>query len=128
MLERQGDLECFVRGEADAGTFSHEQHVRMGFELLQRYDFTEAAHLFSVAVRTMAQRAGKPQAFHQTITIAFLSLIAERMQTGQPANFGEFSAAHPELLQRSLLSRWYRAERLASDLARRTFVLPDPAS
>jgi hypothetical protein len=85
-------------------------------------------HLFSAAVRTMAKNAGKPQAFHQTVTIAFLSLIAERMQTGQPANFADFGAANPELLQKSLLSRWYRAERLASDLARHTFVLPDPAS
>jgi hypothetical protein len=129
MPERCGELERFVRGELDPKVLSHEQHVQMGFELLRRQDFTEAAHLFSVAVRTMANRAGNPGAFHQTITIAFLSLIAERMQTSRTDNrcgsFAAFGAANPDLFVKSVLSRWYSSARLAADIARRTFVLPD---
>jgi hypothetical protein len=39
VTERCAELERFVRGEVDPGMFSHEQHVRMGFELLRRHDF-----------------------------------------------------------------------------------------
>jgi len=128
VIGRCADLERFVRGEIDPGMFPHEQHVRMGFEILRRHDFAETVHLYSRALRTMAERAMKPQAFHQTITIAFLSLIAERMQTGESA-FADFAARNPDLLEKSILSRWYGAERLATDIARRIFVLPDaPAS
>ncbi len=125
MTERLAGLDSFVRSEADPSNFPHEQHVYMGFELLRRYEFSEAAHVYCRALRAMTQRAGKPQVFHQTITIAFLSLIAERMHTCNPADFPDFAAQNPDLLDKSVLSRWYRPERLATDLARRTFVLPD---
>ena len=70
---------------------------------------------------------GNPQAFHQTITIAFLSLIAERMQQcGSSADFEALVGAYPELLDKRALSRWYPAERLVSEAARRTFLLPEP--
>ena len=128
MTERCADLERFVRGDADLGAFPHEQHVRMGFEMLRRHDFTETAHLYSNALRAMARRAGRPQVFHQTITIAFLSLIAERMPTDQPADFAEFAARNPDLFEKSVLSRWYCPARLAAEIARSSFVLPDPSS
>jgi hypothetical protein len=128
MIERCDDLPTFLRGDADPRTFPHELHLRRGFELLRRHDFAQAAHLYSRALRTMTQRAGRPEVFHQTITIAFLSLIAERMHAGKYADFAGFAASHPDLLDKSVLSRWYRPERLAADIARRSFVLPDPAS
>ncbi len=40
--------------------------------------------------------------------------------------FEAWLAKHPELLDRSLLQRWYRPERLNSPAARRSFLLPDP--
>jgi len=79
MTEAAADLAAFLRGEIESGAFPHREHVRMGFELLRRHDFSETAHHYSRALRTMAARAGRPEAFHQTVTIAFLSLIAERM-------------------------------------------------
>lgn len=125
MIEPCTDLEAFTRGEADPRKFPHEEHVRMGFELLRRHDFAETAHLYSRAVRAMAERAGRPEVFHQTVTIAFLSLIAERMQADTPVDFSDFAASNPDLFEKSALARWYRPERLATETARRTFVLPD---
>ena len=118
------DLARFVRGDCDPAHFPHREHVRMAFEVLRRHSFTEAALHCSQALRTMAARAGKPQAYHETITIAFLSLIAERMD--KIADFESFERCNPELLDKNVLKRWYRPERLASDGARRTFILPDP--
>ena len=122
------DLERFVRGEIDAAAFPHREHVRMAFEMLRRHDFAEALLLFSRALRAMADKAGKPQAFHQTITVAFLALIAERLASGEWDDFAAFAHANPDLLEKSALRRWYRADRLASPAARRTFVLPDPSA
>ena len=82
---------------------------------------------FSQALRVMAARAGKPEAFNQTVTIAFLSLIAERMEGAGALDFAALLRAHPELLDKRALSRWYRPQRLASEAARRAFLLPDPS-
>ena len=99
----------------------------MGFEMLRRHNFSESAHHYSLALRTMAARAGRPEAFHQTTTIAFLSLIAERMQGMEAADFDAFEQANPDLMAKSALAHWYRPERLALEAARRTFLLPDAA-
>jgi hypothetical protein len=121
------DLERFVRGEIEPAAFPHREHVRMAFEMLRRHDFAETALHYSRALRAMSARAGNPQAFHQTVTIAFLSLIAERMQEcGGAADFDALVRDHPELLDKAALTRWYRPERLASQAARHTFLLPDP--
>jgi hypothetical protein len=122
------DLERFVRGEIAAASFPHREHVRMAFEMLRRHDFPETVLHYSRAVRTMARRAGKPQAFHQTVTIAFLSLIAERVEGGQWDDFAAFARDNPDLLDKGAVARWYRPERLASERARRIFLLPEPAS
>jgi hypothetical protein len=120
------ELERFLRGEIDAAAFPHREHLRMAYEMLRRHDFAETLLHFSRALRVMAEKAGKPQAFNQTITMAFLALIAERMQMQEAADFAAFVSAHPELLDKSVLLRWYPAARLGSAAARRTFLLPDP--
>ena len=121
------ELERFVRGEIDTSAFPHREHVRMAFEMLRRHDFAETVWHFSRTLRVMAAKAGKPQAFNQTVTIAFLSLIAERMERDGAPDFAAFVRAHPEMLDKSALSRWYRPDQLSTEIARRTFVLPEPA-
>ena len=122
------ELERFMRGEFEAAQFPHRAHVRMAFLMLQCYDFPESVLHYSRALRTMAARAGKPQAFHQTVTIAFLSLIAERLEGAEWKDFGAFTRDNPDLLDKGAVARWYRPERLASERARRTFVLPEPVA
>ena len=58
---------------------------------------------------------------------AFLLLISERQARNPVASWAEFEAANPDLLvwKPSILARYYSKELLASDLARRTFVMPD---
>ena len=120
-------LARFVRGEMDPRTFPHAEHVRMAFEMLQRHDFVETALYYSQALRAMTAKIGKPEAFHQTTTIAFLALIAERLAGGGHGDFVSFATANPDLMSKAALARWYSAERLASSAARSTFVLPDRA-
>ncbi len=119
------DLDQFLRGEVDPRGFSHADHVRMGFEMLGRYDFAQTAYHYSRALRAMTQRVGKPEIFHQTLTIAFLALIAERRYAGDYEDFTAFAAANPDLMTGSPIGEWYSPQRLASEAARTTFVLPD---
>jgi hypothetical protein len=119
-------LGRFMRGELDAAGFPHREHVRMAFAMLQRYDFAESVLHYSRALRTMTARAGKPEAFHQTVTVAFLSLIAERLEDGEWRDFAAFARDNPDLLDKGSVARRYRPERLASERARRTFLLPEP--
>ena len=120
------ELARFVRGEIDPRTFPHREHVRMAFEMLRRHSFVETALYYSQALRTMTEKIGKPEVFHQTLTIAFLALIAERMHTDIARDFESFVAANPDLMDKSAVARRYSPERLALDAARRTFILPEP--
>ena len=118
------DLTQFLRGEIDE--FHHADHVRMAFEILHRHDFFDAAKSYSSALKQIAARAGKPAAFHMTITVAFLALVAERMAETHHEDFLSFAAANPELLDKTVLARWYPPERLQTAIARATFILPNP--
>jgi hypothetical protein len=122
------DLSAFLHGEIDARDFRHADHVRMAFEALARHPFLEAAIAISGALREMAVRAGNPDAYHETITVAFLALIGERRAVGGFGDYDGFVAANPDLLDKAVLSRWYGPHKLGSAIARRMFVLPDPAA
>jgi hypothetical protein len=64
VIGRCADLERFFRGEIDPGMFPHEQHVRMGFEILRRCDFAETVHLYSRALRAMAEPGHRHRTAH----------------------------------------------------------------
>jgi hypothetical protein len=120
------DLARFLGGAVGAGDFPHREHVRMAYAVLRRYEFADAALRYTNALRGIAGRAGRPEAFNLTVTIAFLALIAERMAAGTAADFAAFAYANPDLFAKDVLARWYRPEQLASPLARRVFLMPDP--
>ncbi len=124
MDEHPPGLLEFVRGEADPARFPHAEHVRMAYEMLARHDFTESAYRYSRALQAMLRKIGKPEAFHQTVTIAFLALIAERREDCPKGDFPSFVQANPDVMEPGVLARWYGPERLASAAARRTFLLP----
>ena len=120
-------LREFLHGETDTAAFHHADHVRMAFEILSHHpNFVTAASAFSSSLRRIAARAGNANAYHETITLAFLSLIAERMACSNFGGFADFAARNADLLDKSALTRWYSAERLSSPVARATFVLPAP--
>jgi len=119
-------LARFLHGEVRPGELPHREHLRMAFEVLKSHDFATAALHYANALRSLTARAGRPEAFNMTVTVAFLAVIAERLAADRACDFGQFTQAHPELFDRRLLERWYRPERLASPLARAAFVLPEP--
>jgi hypothetical protein len=118
------ELCAFEAGAVDPAQFPHSEHVRIGCEMLGRYPFGEAISRFSSGLKFLAAKVGKPQIYHETITVAFLALINERRTSRPGETWSEFKVRNPDLFDKRCLKKWYGAEQLGSDLARRTFCLP----
>lgn len=120
-------LARFVDTTLPADQFHHEQHVHVAWLFVREHGMPEALREFTTAIKRFAVAKGAHGLYHETITWAFLLLIAERQARTNAATWEEFAAAHPDLLvwKPSILTRYYSKELLASDLARRTFLMPD---
>jgi hypothetical protein len=116
-------LSAFCEGRIDNAQFHHAQHVEVAFELLQALPFCEAVGRFGAGLRRIAAGSGRPELYNETITVGFLSLIAEAR--GEATSFEAFAAQAPQVMRRDALGAWYSPERLGSDLARRAFLMPD---
>ena len=117
-------IQSFETGALDPAQFPHSEHVRIGYEMLGSYPFGETVSRFSRGLKLLAAKAGKAQIYHETITVAFLALINERRAAGADQTWGEFKTNNADLFDKRCLERWYGAEQLRSDLARRAFCLP----
>jgi hypothetical protein len=120
------ELRALETGALDLAKFPHSEHVRLGYEMLGRYGFCDAVSRFARGLKLLAAKAGKPQVYHETITVAFLALINERRAGGTTRGWREFQAANPDLFDKRCLEKWYGAEQLATKLAQQTFCLPGP--
>jgi len=118
----------FEECDIDAGAFGHIDHIGVAYEMLRRYDFLDASVKYSECINTIATKAGAARKFNTTITLAFLSLVAERTQATRYETFDDFIAQNQDLLSSNVLARWYSTERLQSDLARSVFLMPDAAA
>jgi hypothetical protein len=120
------DIEAFERGEIDAEAFDHEAHVFLAWRYLERLALPAALEAFDAALRRLTVKLGVPGKYHATVTWFFMLLIAERRAGDPGADWRRFRRCNADLIEdRDLLERYYRSETLASDRARRSFVLPD---
>ena len=120
-------LSAFEACTFPPGEFHHREHVRLGWLYLKEKPLVEALSAFATGLRRFATHGGAAAKYHETVTFAFLFLIHERMQREEFETFDAFAAANPDLFtwKPSILDRYYRAATLDSELARRTFVMPD---
>jgi hypothetical protein len=135
-------LAAFEAGREPEGGFHHREHLRVAWLYLRRDPWPVALGRFAEGLKGFAIAQGHPGLYHETVTVAYFLLIHQRMvERGQVLNcefatpdltppeptFDAFVAGHPELLgwKPSILDRYYEAATLASDLARRVFVMPD---
>lgn len=123
-------IRAFEEGRAPAGGFHHLQHVRVAWNYLRIHPLPEALGRFIAGLKRFALAQGAPNLYHETMTVAFVLLINERLDdTGRDAGWEAFAASHPDLLQwkPSVLDRYYDRETLDSPRARRVFVMPQGA-
>src|SRR5262245_24805575 len=81
--------------------FTHAAHVRAAYLYICAGSFGEAIDRMAAAIRGYAGSLGKPDRYHDTITIGFLALIRERIcERGDGGGWRAFAAANPDLLDR----------------------------
>ncbi|MEY2496035.1 MAG: hypothetical protein QOJ45_2527 [Verrucomicrobiota bacterium] len=66
------ELIALETGALDPSAFPHPEHVRFAYGMLERYPFSEAIARFSRGLKLLAAKAGRPEIYHETITVAFL--------------------------------------------------------
>ncbi|MFZ0883114.1 MAG: hypothetical protein WAN14_06920 [Candidatus Acidiferrales bacterium] len=111
--------------------FHHGMHVQLVFLYLRKHSVLEVLARFPAALTKYAEAHGKSGLYHETITWAYVLLINERMRRAErKLCWDEFRAQNPDLLtwKDSVLKKYYRAETLSSEFAKRTFLFPDKMS
>jgi hypothetical protein len=125
-------LADFEAGRLDPAAFGHADHVRVAWELLgpERAGFAPAYQRLRAGLSAIATRAGRPERYNETITLAFLSLVHEAM-SDRPGADGSFEAlckAAPELLDPARVAGLYPPGVLSSPAARSGLILPRGAA
>jgi hypothetical protein len=101
-------VSAFEADELENEEFPHARHVRVAWGLARRYGATEGLERLIRGIRAIATRAGRPHAYHVTITRAWFELIASVDDLDE----------HESLFDKTLLSRYYSPEHLAAGRAR----------
>ena len=122
------ELLCtFLAHRVDPAVFSHRDHVRVAWLLIERFPLENALQRFEAGARDLATRAGVPEKYHVTITRALMQIIAADQARGAGQSCAEYCASNPPVLQDALsvLLRHYSKDRIFSDAARTTWCEPD---
>ena len=115
--------DAFLSQEVDANDFSHLDHVCVAREILLRFDFLMAVQIFSESLHAMALNAGASDKLNLTVTLAFMSIISERMDSGE--DLESFVKTNQDLLHTDFMEEYYTTERLNSSKAKGMFLMPD---
>jgi hypothetical protein len=119
-------LEAFESGTLPKEDFSHGQHVRLAWLYLARHDFADASRRVVEGIKRFAALHGATGLYHETITQAWLRLIAAGRRRAPAADtFAGFLEANPQLKVKGALDPYYDPSTLLSDQARASFVPPD---
>ena len=126
MLSDGEFLERFDAGTLDAAAFDHEAHVRAAWLCLQDDAMPQALARVRHGLKRLAQSAGQPLRYHETITVAYVRLIHRQMRLLGDTTWEEFRTRSPDLLRGDLgaVRALYDAGVLDTAEARHDFVPP----
>jgi len=116
-------LAAFEAATLPPQAFDHPAHLRAACLYLASRPFLEACIAMRDSLRRYAAHIGKAGLYHETITVAFMSVVAERRAAAPGLSWQALLERHPELCERGLLERYYEPARLASEAARARLVL-----
>jgi hypothetical protein len=121
-------LRKFESCRVSPGEFHHEQHIYLAWLYLQELPFVKVLSRYPEAIKRFASHFGAENLYHETITFAYLFLINERIQEeGSGKEWGDFRRVNEDLFaaDQAAIKKYYSVERLFSDVARTSFVMPD---
>jgi hypothetical protein len=120
-------LRQIESGQLPLDRFGHAEHVRLAWLHLRRHTLLQAIARFRATLRAFAAAHDKHGLYHETVTLAFLLLIHERMG-GEPEGqaWEQFQARHADLLAwpDNPIFNDYPRDMLADPIARERFVVP----
>jgi hypothetical protein len=125
--EQSPFAELMAQVMASAERFGHRQHVHLTWLAVRCYGTADAVGLVSDGIQRTARYAGVPQKYHATVSRAWVELVGHHAAHCDAASFDTFAGQHPALLDKKLLTRFYRPATLASTPARTGWVEPDLA-
>ena len=130
-LTDQEFLDAFESGELPGTSFHHADHIRLAWIYLLRLG-AGASDASAVSIRRYATHLGAAAKYHETITRAWMILVAAADRTsvaqeGSAEAFRAFAAANPTLFEPNALAKYYSKNRLSSEEARSTWLPPDLA-
>ncbi len=123
-------LAAFEDGTLERHLWTHEAHVRVAFLIASRGDWVASLREIRQRIQAYNAATATPEAldrgYHETMTAAFLRLIfSANQKTGPHASSQLFLDAHPELLDKRVLRRYYSRSRIMTWQAKQQFVPPD---
>ena len=117
-------VQAFETCTLPSEQFPHRAHVRLAWLYLRDYSLLDALTRFVEGLKRYATSLGASSKYHETVTWAYMFLIHDRMARAPFETFEDFAAANPDLFN-GVLEKYYSKETLSSDLARRTFLMPE---
>jgi hypothetical protein len=118
-------LATFQHGEFAGDAFPHRAHLRMAWLYVTALGPEQAVQHAAAGIRNLAQRNGRPALYHDTLTRAWVYVVATAVAHHPSATFAEFIARNPQLLDKQLLLRHYSPDVLSSPRARAAWIAPD---
>lgn len=121
-------VRAFQAGTLDPDGFHHVDHVQLTWALLRRMPLDGAIDQLRDGLKRLVASVGKPDRYHETITVFFATQIHERMSAASDDEaWAAFAERNGEVLDapRAFMWRFYREQTLQSDAARLGFVPPD---
>ena len=123
------DFVCaFQAGSIAPGEFHHREHLRLAYSHIAIEPLAEAIDSFKQSLGLFLDRVGEHGKYHETITVAFMLIVADRMECLQECHtWDDFQTGNPDLFNssRSVLLEYYSSSTLSLDESRTSFVLPD---
>ncbi len=117
---------AFERGEIANESFHHVSHLHVAWVYLaESSSVQQAATKMRDTLRRFAAVAGKPQKYHETITLFWVHLLSRAYAASRGGSLEDIVHANPQLLEKNFPLAYYSAGRLFSDEARTSWVEPD---
>jgi N-formylglutamate deformylase len=118
-------VRAFEERRTLTGSLSHREHVMIAWHYARTRPAPQALAELARGIQELAVALGKEGLYHETLTWGWFSVIRERMERlGVGATWEEFAAASEDILSGRALDAYYDRSVLASDLARRVFLMP----
>jgi hypothetical protein len=114
-------LEAFHSCRLPKEEFSNLNHFRLAWLHVHRESLAEAEEHIRTGIRAYAAHLGAADKYHETITLAWVKLVA----THREATFEEFLRENLGRLNPGTLHRFWSPELLAGERARLEWVAPD---